>query len=135
MQRLTPTQKAVYLYGILLFIEQRTKENGKNNTRRNSKRNLLRNSVKIEDLHDMGEKRNKLRHLFPEITSFEFSKWSPFGDIVILQWWNNETNIALWVETSIEDDPTKKEDLKCRFVKISKESYELLCENEKENEQ
>lgn len=80
-------------------------------------------------MKDMGAKKHKLRKLFPDIR-FEFSKWSPYENKVILQWIDTRYMIALWVETTVEDDPTRKPNQPCKFIKLQSESYQLVCSKE-----
>lgn len=81
--------------------------------------------IRVSSLRDLVEKRRIVRGLFPEC-KFKISKWSPFGDKVIIEWWDEEHAFAFWLETTVEEDPMKTR--RCQFVKESSSRFVLKCE-------
>ena len=83
--------------------------------------------ITVDNTFCAGEMKARLKKLLPEIKDFQFKKWCPHDNKVILCWGTLNDQINIWVETTIEDDPTDKPDNKCKFVAIETKCYRLEC--------
>ena len=84
--------------------------------------------IVFKSLKDLNQVRRLIRKIYPDRRDTISSIWNPYQDLVIVSWKSPGCDVALWLETTVDEFPIKLLKPGCRLEKQIKESYVLSCE-------